>query len=110
MEKQVYIISFGNSTKYRFTPSEQEQSLVEVSHDIKSYLAKKFPQLSSMSFFDRMTVTPVDATNKDEYKDYKEFNDDSLSEIKKVLTVEIDGLESLSQLNSNAPWGIGAEK
>ena len=108
METSDYIISFGNSTKYRLTADNNE--LRQLKGDIRNYLASKYPDLPALGFFDKMTVTPIDASNKDEYKDYKEFNADSLSEIKKVLSVDIDGLESLDRLNSNAPWGIGAEK
>ena len=103
MENTVYIISFGDSTKYRFTPDES--TLDSVRRDIKSYLASKFPQLSAPEYFEHMTVTEVNAGNEDEYKDYPEFNADSIGEIKQVLSTEVKDEESLRRLNSNAPWG-----
>ena len=108
MEKKVYIISFGNSTKYRFTP--EGESLNEIRADIRKYLAKKFPELADPKYFEHMTVTEVNAANEDEYRDYPEFNTDSIKEIKAVLSREVENGESVRELNSNAPWGIGAEK
>lgn len=108
METSDYIISFGNSTKYRLTADNNE--LRQLKGDIRNYLASKYPDLPALGFFDKMTVTPIDASNKEEYKGYKEFNADSLAEIKKVLSTEVQNAESLKELNSNAPWGIGAEK
>lgn len=103
MKNTVYIISFGNSTKYRFTPDVE--SLSEISGDIKSYLAKKYPDLAAAPYYGKMNVTEVDASNEREYKGYKEFDSNSVEEIKKVLSREIENAASVHELNSNAPWG-----
>lgn len=104
MENKVYIISFGDSTKYRFTPNEENCSLSEIRSDIKAYLSKKYPLLGSPELFDSMTVTEVDGANKAEYEGYPEFNDESINEIKHIVSTEIDSRDSLRRLNSNAPW------
>lgn len=108
MKTQSYIISFGNSTKYRITPSPDE--LKDIKAEIKEYLVNKFPQLKALGFYEKMTVTPVDETNEKEYAGYKEFNENSIDEIKNVLSSEVRDARAVSELNSNAPWGIGAEK
>lgn len=104
MENKVYIISFGNSTQYRFTPAKEECSLSQLRDDIKAYLAKKYPALGEPSLYDSMTVTEVDAANKAEYAGYPEFDEESIREIKQVISAEIDSHDSLARLNSNAPW------
>ena len=108
MENKAYIVSFGNSIKYRINATAG--SLDDIKSQIKSYLEKKFPQLASLKFYDKMTVIPVDSSNAAEYEGYKEFGDTSIEEIKRVLSREVENEESVSRLNSNAPWGIGAEK
>ena len=100
---KTYIISFGNSTKYRL--NADEASLANLKNDIRKYLVKKFPQISDLSFFDKMTVTEVNPGNSAEYASYPEFNEESVSEIKKVLSTEVRNEESVCRLNSNAPWG-----
>lgn len=102
MENKVYIISFGNSTKYRITPSNGE--LADIKSDVKEYLVKKFPEISALNFFDKMTVTAVDASNEAEYIGYSEFDEKSLSEIKSILKTEVETAESVRDLNNNAPW------
>lgn len=110
MENKTYIISFGNSTKYRFTPALEDLSMMDVRDDVKAYLAKKYPELETLGYYDKMQVEPLTPENSMEYAGYKEFDKDSIAEIKQVLSTEIDGMDSLRELNSNAPWGIGAEK
>lgn len=102
MKTPVYIISFGNSIKYRFTPGND--TLDGLSSDIKGYLSKKFPQLPALSFYDKMTVMPVDTSNAEEYAGYKNFDSASLEEIKKILSEEVETAAAISRLNSNAPW------
>ena len=109
MENRIYIISFGNSTKYRFTPSADDRGLSDIQNDVKTYLANKYPELTSLGFYDQMTVTPVDASNEEQYSGYKEFDAASIGEIKRVLSREVDDMESLRRLNSNAPWGNDAD-
>ena len=100
---KTYIISFGNSTKYRL--NADEASLVDLKNDIRKYLVNKFPQISDLNFFDKMTVTEVDSANSAEYASYPEFNEKSICEIKQVLSTEVHDEESVRNLNSNAPWG-----
>lgn len=103
MKTPVYIISFGDSTKYRFTPGED--SLASVQEDIKKYIADKFPELSALGFYDKITVVKVDGTNEEKYLEYPEFGKNSIDEIKKVLSREIETAQSVRELNQNAPWG-----
>ena len=102
MENAVYIVSFGNSTKYRLSPDSN--SLSHLYSDVRSFLAEKFPQLADPNFFDRMSVTRVDADNRDEYAGYPEFDENSIAEIKDILSREVENMESVRKLNCNAPW------
>ena len=99
---KTYVISFGDSIKYRLTADSAE--LTNLDEEIQKYLVKKFPEVSGLNFFDHMTVTEIDASNQADYADYPEFNENSIKEIKKVLSTEVEDHESLERLNSNAPW------
>lgn len=108
MEARSYIISFGNSSKYRITPETGD--LADIKKDVKDYLVKKFPQIKALDFYDKMTVEEITPENAAQYAGYKEFDADSIREIENVLSTEVEDARSLKELNSNAPWGIGAEK
>ena len=75
----VCIISFGNSTKYRLALDGRGGQVEDIRAEVREYLEKKFPALSALSFYDRMTVIPVDGSN--------------------------EGYEDVRDLNSNEPWG-----
>lgn len=108
--KTVCIISFGNSTKYRLTIDKGCDQVSDIKAEVKDYLEKKFPTLSSLNFYDKISVVPVDVSNCEKYKDYPEFDDDSIDEIKKVLSREVESYEDVRNLNSNAPWGSNSSK
>lgn len=101
----VCIISFGNSTKYRLTLNEDPGQISDIKKEVTDYLAEKYPQLRALNFYDKVTVTPVTPENAAKYKDYEEFGPDSISQIKAVLSREVEDEESLHRLNSNEPWG-----
>lgn len=101
MEKELYIVRFGNSSSYRFYADKA--SLESLGSDIKKYMSNKFPELSDPRFYDKMTVKKVEGSDA-EYNGYPEFDDESIEEIKKILSTEAKDSESVSRLNSNAPW------
>ena len=103
--KTVCIISFGNSTKYRLTIDKGADQVSDIKAEVKNYLENKFPTLSPLNFYDKVSVVPVDPSNCEKYKDYPEFDDNSIDEIKKVLSREVEDYEDVRNLNSNAPWG-----
>lgn len=101
----VCIISFGNSTKYRLALDGRGGQVEDIRAEVREYLEKKFPALSALSFYDRMAVIPVDGSNEEVYRGYREFDENSVSEIERVLSREVEGYEDVRDLNSNEPWG-----
>ena len=108
--KKECIVSFGNSTEYRLTLTEGASQVADLKEEVKSYLAKKFPDLNSLNFYDKMTVIPVTPENEEKYRGYKEFDSNSIDEIKAVLSREVEGSQSVRELNDNAPWSSATAK
>lgn len=106
---KICIISFGNSTKYRLRLDHCDQ-VADIKATVRDYLDKKFPTLSGRNFYDKMTVIPVDSDEEEKYRDYKDFDDNSVHEIEKVLSRSTENYESVRELNSNEPWGSATAK
>lgn len=107
---KVCIVSFGNSTKYRLTLSGNHMQAKDLAAEVRDYLEKNFPELNSIEFYSKMTVSPVTPENSDEFKDYEPFSPQAVLEIEKTLSREVDNAEDVRSLNSNEKWGAGAEK
>ncbi|MDE6393492.1 MAG: hypothetical protein K2L59_09540 [Muribaculaceae bacterium] len=101
----VCIISFGNSTKYRLALGSRGGELADIKAVVREYLVDRFPDLSDLDFYDRMTVVPVNAGDEEKYRNYREFDDSSVREIESVLSREVEDSEDVRGLNSNEPWG-----
>lgn len=102
MKKALYIVSFGDSSNYRLTADQD--SLDKLEGDIKSYLEEKYPELSALKFYDKMTLKKVEEKDASKYAGYPEFNAESIKDIEKTLSTEVDDAADVSKLNSNAPW------
>lgn len=102
---KICIISFGNSAEYRLRLDNCGNDPDDIKAEVRDYLDRKFPTLSALNFYDKMTVIPVDEADAPKYAGYREFDDDSVREIEAVLTRDTEDYESLRRLNSNAPWG-----
>lgn len=97
-----YIVSFGNSNKYRlpFIVSD-ERDLSLVREDVQNYLKGRFPEFAGLTFFSRMNL---EKTSDTQARSLPEFNEDALKAIKKVLDMEVKNAEFQEQLDLNAPY------
>lgn len=100
--KETCVISFGDSATYRLPAIESNgRDLSKVAEDVKAWLKAKFPQLTALPFYSKMTVRKM---NEADAKAYPEFNPNSLKTIKETLASEVADAMSIKDLNLNAPF------
>lgn len=100
---KTYVLSFGNSRKYRLkaTPDGADALFKNLSNKIKSYVELTYPQLPAEKYYSRLEVKMVDPMF---VADYEVYSSDAITEFKKVIDREVADFESLEQIDSNAPW------
>ncbi len=109
---KLYIVSFGDSEKYRLTVREGEADpLQAVEKELDTYLRDKFPG-DSFAYFTSPKVTEVAWEHRDRYESYPKLNEKAVEAIKVVLAKEVKDRNDMQQLNSDAPYdntgdGIG---
>ncbi|MDE7403249.1 MAG: hypothetical protein K2M87_07550 [Muribaculaceae bacterium] len=97
-----YIISFGDSNKYRLPFVESgNRDIEKVREDITSYLKGKFPGFAGLKYLDKIKLEKVDDTAA---RAYPELNASSLGNIEKLLGRETKVAEAVKNLDSDAPW------
>ena len=97
-----YVISFGDSAKYRIEAPFSD--LDGIRDYVKEFLRNKFPDASNLGYFEKIDVIKVDDTNRAKFAAYPVFDEKALEKIKSVLSTEVEDRASLSRLNSNAPF------
>lgn len=110
-KKRMYIVSFGDSKKYRL-PFEDAQGagaaqwptpLNIVEKELNDYLREKFPE-QAFAYYTTPKVEEVDWESRADYDSYPLLDSDAIRDIKKVLVTEVEDMQSLRDLNSNAPY------
>ncbi len=108
--RHLYIVSFGDSDKYRFsfTDSDLEGArkdtpLVKLENELNAYLKERFPE-STFAYFTTPKVTEIDPSHESQYMQYPELDDKAVEAIKKVLVTEVKEMEAARELNDNAPY------
>ncbi|MDE5796453.1 MAG: hypothetical protein K2H75_05035 [Muribaculaceae bacterium] len=103
-KKKLYIVSFGDSEKYRLVLKEDDSETLEnVEKKLDSYLRDKFPG-DSFAYFTSPKVTEVAWEHRDRYETYPELDDKAIEAIKAVLAKEVKDRDDMQQLNSDAPY------
>lgn len=109
-KKRLFIVSFGDSDKYRVefedkstNPYEHPYPLASVEKELNEYLNKQFPG-KTFAYYTTPRVTEVSWAHRDQYLDYPELDADAMEAIKKVLKVEVENMESNKRLDNNAPY------
>lgn len=109
--KKLYIVSFGDSAKYRFEyemPANADalfkpSPFEGVEHLLDEYLTKEFPG-HHFPFLTSAKATEVDPSHADRYADYPLLDGEALKAIEKELGKEAREFEATSELNDNAPY------
>lgn len=110
MENKLYIVSFGDSEKYRINYSGTKEELQKspimqhIENTIEKYIKGKVPEGSEAKLYVKPYISEISKENESEFASYPELDEASLPEIEKVLLNEVEDMLSLKCLNKNAPF------
>lgn len=106
-EKQLYIVSFGDSRQYRMMydgkDADHSPLLTEVETELNDYLKAEFPE-DAYTYYTTPRVVPIEWSDREEYMDYPELDRKAIEDIKQVLASEIRDMNSTDRLDRNAPY------
>lgn len=102
--KELYIISFGTSSKYRFYADENDRTKMEKSADIRKYLMERFPDGGDMKFIETPDVERISSADEAKYSSYPLLDASTLSGIEKHLATEHEVVRDTDEINSDAPF------
>ncbi|MCM1320081.1 MAG: hypothetical protein NC217_06825 [Muribaculaceae bacterium] len=110
-ERRMFIISFGDSKKYRIIVDNDDNEhalapVVKTENELNRFLAREFPN-DTFAYYTTPRITEVNPEHEAEYASYPKFDDKAVADVKKELVREIQVMNSDRRLNSNDPWGTG---
>lgn len=98
MAKEMYLVSFGDSSKYISTSGD---TIRQVSGKLREGLHKLFPSAS----MDNMPVPEVESIgDASKYSSYPELTLKAVPEILRTLVTGMKENADVRELNNNAPW------
>lgn len=109
MKKKIYIVSFGDSARFRVTSDETKEKfgksriIVDLENELNDYLKARFPE-TNYTYYTMPTISEVHPGDEDKYASYPELDSSMLDSVKKTLAEEVEDMESNCTLNSNAPY------
>ena len=110
-KNRLYIISFGDSRKYRllYDPATGSakgalEPFVDYEKELNEYLAKEFPG-DTYAYYTTPRVTEIEESMVSEYDDYPLFDRRAMEEVKRELVREIQVMNDNRERNSNDAWG-----
>ncbi len=110
-KKRLYIVSFGDSKKYRVEfedvanvdPFHHTNPLEAVESDIKGYLENLFPG-EALAYFETPKITEVYWKDRAEYESYPVLDATAIKAIEAELKVEVENRDDQNRLDCNAPY------
>lgn len=114
MEKNVnlFLLDFGDSAKFRlpFAGSLEElkkSSLMEtVKKELTGFITSKIGMGSDAKAYAEPQIEEIAPDKAKDYENYPLFDSSALSKIKDVLLNEVKDMDSVKELNLNAPFGL----
>lgn len=103
------MISFGDSSQYKlpFEDSkealEKSAQLVALEHELRDYLNDKLPE-SNVTYYVTPKVVEVEPGDAEKYASYPVLDAAAVADIKKRLLKGVQDMNSLKELNRNAPF------
>lgn len=108
--KHIYIVSFGDSRKYRFVFDDiyengkhKDTPLVKLENYLNSYLKKEFPG-ETFAYYTTPKITEVSPEHESQFTSYPPLDEKAVEEIKAELKREIMVMNEARQQSSDAPW------
>ncbi len=111
-KKHLYIISFGDSNKYRLVTDCDAQHisrLADYEKQLNDYLHGLFPG-ETFAYFTTPKVEEISMAHADQYASYPELDDKALEDIKALLKTELENREDQKEMDSDAPFNDAAPK
>ncbi len=110
-EKKTYIISFGDSEKYKIVLDNTEDGmplrssgiLERIEKEVKDFLDKKFPG-EPHAYLSTPKIVQVSEDMKAEVEGYPEFSESDLEAIKTVLQREMEVMMANDKLDADARY------
>lgn len=114
MEKNMnlFLLSFGDSEKYRLPFAGSLEELKEsplmatVRKELADYIKSKIGMGSDASAYADPRIQEVAPDEAAGYERYPLFDSSSLGRIKDILLNEVKDMDSVRELNLNAPFGL----
>ncbi|MCM1369194.1 MAG: hypothetical protein NC204_02355 [Candidatus Amulumruptor caecigallinarius] len=101
-----FLISFGNSKKYRIVVPEGEcPDIIDPEERVRAFIEKKFPMAHGKSFLSTSTIEPIKDDELSLYEDYPLFVEDNIMDFIRSANRQAEVDEDVHYNNSNAPWG-----
>ena len=109
----MYIISFGDSKKYKILVDNNENEnalapIVETENELNRFLAREFPN-DTFAYYTTPRITEISPEQEAKYASYPAFDDKAVADVKKELVREIEVMNADHRLDSNDPWGTPAD-
>lgn len=112
MKKKLYIVSFGDSRKYRmwYEVPEGVDSLHKpdpfsaISERLKEKIHAECSEAGNLAYFVAPRATEIEPSHESKYASYPELNDEALAEIEKEVLKEVRERNAVKELNSDAPF------
>ena len=109
-KEKVYIVSFGDSAKFRvpFNGSKEElensEELTALSKELYDYLKKKAGEAADVIPYVTPVVTKTYPSDAEKYAGYPELSSASIQDLKATLLNEVQDMMSNSELNREDPY------
>lgn len=108
-KRRMYIVSFGDSRKYRILVDSEDNEnalkpVVDTENELNRFLAREFPG-ETFAYYTTPRVTEVNPEHADKYASYPPLDSRAIEDVKDVLIREIEVMNSDRELNSNDAWG-----
>lgn len=98
--KSLFIVSFGDSRKYRTSSGDKIKSVADTLRDM---LVPEYPDTKITGYL-IPAVEEVSGQDADQYGDLPKLDKDAVTEIAGVLRCEIENMVSQKELDLNAPF------
>lgn len=102
--KDLYLISFGTSSTYRYYADHENPIKLDIADDIKKYLEEKFPDCSALKFLETPQIKRVEPEDEAKYVSYPVLDKKYLDNIEAHLEREHKVKDETEALNLNAPF------
>ncbi len=99
-DKKFYIVSFGDSRKYRVSQKNYDM-IGAVKNELTEALSKQFPG-QNICYYIKPQILEVDPDQSKEYENYPELDANGIDEIRKTLATGIEVMDENFKLDANA--------